>query len=143
MTTSIYLNFSNQTEEAFNFYKSIFNTEYVGEIMRLGEVPPQPGQPELDEETKKLVMHVQLPLLGGVMLHGTDAPESMGFKVNQGNNFNIMLEPDTKSQADELFAKLSDGGKVGMQLADMFWGDYFGSFSDKYGINWMVNVAKK
>lgn len=118
--TSIYLNFSNQTEEAFNFYKSVFVTDFVGRITRLGDVPPQQGQPELDEVTKKLIMHVQLPLLGGVMLHGTDAPESMNFKVIQGNNFYIMLEPDTKSEADQLFSKLSEGGKVEMQMTDEF-----------------------
>lgn len=141
--TSIYLNFSNQTEEAFNFYKSVFATDFVGGITRLGDVPPQAGQPELDEVTKKLIMHVQLPLLGGVMLHGTDAPESMNFKVIQGNNFYIMLEPDTKAEADELFAKLSVDGKIEMKMSDMFWGDYWGSFTDKFGINWMINVVAK
>lgn len=140
--TSIYLNFSNQTEEAFNFYKSIFQTEFIGEISRMGSVPPQPGQPPISEADKNLVMHVQLPLLGGVMLHGTDAPESMGFKVVHGNALYIMIEPDTKIEADEFFKKLSDGGKIEMEMSDQFWGDYFGSFTDKFGINWMVNVGK-
>lgn len=88
-------------------------------------------------------MHVQLPLLGGVMLHGTDDPESTNFKVIQGNNFYIMLEPDTKYEADQLFSKLSEGGKVEMQMTDMFWGDYWGSFTDKFGLNWMINVVAK
>lgn len=141
--TSIYLNFETQTEEAFNFYQSVFGGEFIGGITRLGEVPPQPGQPEMDDKTKNQIMHIQLKLLGGVMLHGTDAPESMGFKLNQGNNVYIMLEPDTNEDADKLFAKLSEGGKIEMQMQDMFWGDYWGSFTDKFGINWMVNVVKK
>ncbi len=140
--TSIYLNFANETRQAFEFYKSVFKTEYVGGIMTLGEVPAQQGQGELDEETKNLIMHIQLPLLGGVMLHGTDAPESMGFKLNKGNNYYIMIEPDTREEADEFFSKLSANGNVEMVMAEQFWGDYFGSITDQFGVNWMINVAK-
>ena len=88
-------------------------------------------------------MHVALPTLGGHMLMGTDAPESMGFTVTPGNNVYINLEPDTKEEADKLFAALSEGGKVEMAMQDMFWGDYFGSFEDKFGIKWMVNTSGK
>ncbi len=140
---STYLNFTNKTEEAFNFYKSIFGGEFVGGINRMGEVPPQEGIPPLAEADKNLVMHIALPILGGHMLMGTDAPESMGFKVVEGNNVHINLEPDTKEEADRLFNALSVGGKVGMPLQMMFWGDYFGSFSDKYGVNWMINYSTK
>lgn len=142
-SVSIYLNFPRNTEEAFNFYKSVFGTEFVDGIKRMGEVPPQPGQPSLAEEDKNLVMHVALPLLNGFLLMGTDAPESMGFKVNQGNNVYINLEPDTRAETDKLFAALSEGGKVEMQLAEMFWGDYFGSCTDKFGVQWMFNCAAK
>ena len=140
---STYLNFPRSTEEAFNFYKSVFGTEFVGGINRMGEVPPQEGAPALSDADKNLVMHVALPILGGHMLMGTDAPESMGFTVIKGNNTYINLEPDTKEEADRLFAALSDGGKVEMPLQVMFWGDYFGSFSDKYGTNWMINYSSK
>lgn len=88
-------------------------------------------------------MHVALPILGGHMLMGTDAPETMGFKVNQGNNVYINLEPDTKEEADKLFAALSVNGKVEMPMQQMFWGAYFGSFTDQFGINWMVNCNTK
>lgn len=140
---STYLNFSRQTEEAFTFYKSVFGTEFIGEISRMGSVPSQPGTPALKDEDKNLVMHVALPILGGHVLMGTDAPESMGFKVNFGNNIYINLEPDTRIDTDQLFAKLSEGGKVEMALQEMFWGDYFGSCTDKFGVQWMFNCSAK
>lgn len=143
-TTSIYLNFVRNTEEAFNFYKSVFGGEFVGgKINRMSEVPASPGQPEMSDEDKNLVMHVALPILGGIMLMGTDAPESMGFKVNFGNNVFINLQPDTRAEADRLFKELSEGGKIGMPMQDMFWGDYFGSLTDKYGVQWMINCSSK
>ncbi|MFA6050063.1 MAG: VOC family protein [Candidatus Paceibacterota bacterium] len=140
---STYLNFSRNTEEAFNFYKSVFGTEFTGGIRRMGEVPPQEGQPALSEEDKNLVMHVALPILGGHMLMGTDAPESMGMKVAFGNNIYINLEPDTRSETDRLFKALAEGGVVEMALQEMFWGDYFGSCSDKFGVQWMFNCSAK
>lgn len=140
---STYLNFPRSTEEAFNFYKSVFGEEFAGGIHRMGEVPPQEGAPAMKEEDKNLVMHIGLPILGGHMLMGTDAPESMGFKVNFGNNVYINLEPDTRAETDKLFAALSAGGKVEMPLQEMFWGDYFGSLTDKYGVQWMFNCASK
>ena len=142
-SVSTYLNFSRNTEEAFNFYKSVFGGDFDGGIRRMGEVPPQEGQPPMKEEDKNLVMHVSLPITGGHLLMGTDAPESMGFKVNFGNTMYIMLEPDTREEADKLFKALAEGGEIEMEMADQFWGDYFGSFKDKYGIGWMVNCSVK
>jgi len=109
----------------------------------MGEVPAQEGQPPLAEEDKNLVMHIELPILGGHVLMGTDAPESMGFKVNFGNNIYINLEPDTRKETEKLFKALSEGGKVEMPLQEMFWGDYFGSCTDKYGVQWMFNCDSK
>ncbi len=140
---SIYLNFNRTTEEAFNFYKSVFGSEFIGEVARMGDVPQQEGQSPIAEEDKKLVMHVVLPILGGLQLMGTDAPGSMGFKLNQGNNVYINLEPDTRAETDALFAKLSDGAKIEMPLQVMFWGDYFGSLTDKFGVQWMFNCSEK
>ena len=139
-SVSTYLNFNGTTEEAFNFYKSVFGTEFVG-ISRMGDVPPQEGQPEMSDADKQLIMNVSLPILGGHMLMGTDAVESMGFTVNQGNNVYISLGPDSREEADRLFAALSEGGKVEMPMQDMFWGDYYGSLVDKYGVQWMVNYS--
>jgi Uncharacterized protein conserved in bacteria len=142
-TVSTYLNFARETEAAFNFYKSVFGTEFVGEISRFSSVPTSPGQPPIKDEDKNLIMHIQLPLLGGHMLHGTDAPESMGFKMIMGNNIYINLEPDTRAEIEKLFKALSEGANIEMELQDQFWGDYFGSLTDKFGVHWMFNCHSK
>jgi PhnB protein len=142
--TSTYLNFQRNTEEAFNFYKSVFGGDFVdGKINRFGDMPAQEGIPPIAEEDKNLVMHVALPILGGHLLMGTDAPESMGFKVNNGNNVYISLHPDSRKEADRLFSRLSEAGVIEMAMQDMFWGDYYGSLTDKFGIHWMVNYSAK
>ncbi len=140
---STYLNFPRTTEAAFLFYKAVFGTEFSMPAGRFKDIPPQPGQPPLAEADKNLVMHVALPILGGHVLMGTDACESMGFKLNQGNNVYINLEPDTRAETDRLFRALSDGGKVEMPLREMFWGGYFGSLTDKFGVQWMFNCESK
>lgn len=140
---STYLNFNGKTEEAFVFYRSVFGGEFNGGIHRFKDAPPAPGQPPLDAATGNMVIHVELALLGDHVLMGTDAPESMGFKLVQGNNAHINLEPDTRAEAERLFNGLSAGGKVEMPLQDMFWGAYFGSFRDKFGTQWMVNCSAK
>ena len=140
---STYLNFPRSTEEAFSFYKSVFGGDFEGAISRFSEIPPQEGQPALKDEDKNLVMHVALRILGGHLLRGSDAPESRGFEVRQGNNIYINLEPDTQAETDSLFKALSEGGQVEMQLQEMFWGDYFGSCTDKFGVQWMFNCSSK
>lgn len=140
---STYLNFANQTEESFLFYQSIFGGEFIGGINRFGEMPPVEGMPPLNEKDKNLVLHMALPILGGHVLMGSDAPESMGFTVNYGNNVHINLETDTREESDRLFKALSAGGTITMPLQDMFWGDYFGSCTDKYGVQWMFNCSAK
>jgi PhnB protein len=99
--------------------------------------------PKIADEDKNLVMHIELPILGGHILMGTDAPESMGFKLVIGNNVHISLQPDTRAETKRLFDSLSKGGKVTMELKDMFWGDYYGSCIDKYGVQWMFNCSEK
>ncbi len=140
---STYLNFTNKTEEAFLFYKSVFGGEFVGGINRFKDIPPAEGMPPLAEEDKDLVMHIELVILGDHHLMGTDAPASMGFKVVMGNNTHINLEPDSRAEADRLFQALSAGGVVQMPMQEMFWGAYYGSFADKFGVQWMVNCAQK
>lgn len=97
----------------------------------------------MSEADKNLIMHIALPILGGHVLMGTDAPESMGFKMQTGNNMYINLEPDTRTETKRLFDALSAGGKVEMNLQEMFWGGFFGSCTDKYGIQWMFNCESK
>ena len=140
---STYLNFPGTTEQAFAFYRSVFGGQFNGPIHRFGEAPAAPGQPPLSEADKNLVMHIELPILAGHVLMGTDAPASMGFSVVHGNNVHINLEPDTRAETDRLFKALSVGAKVDMPLQDMFWGAYFGSLTDRFGIRWMLNCTGK
>lgn len=143
-TVTTYLNFQDQTEEAFNFYKTVFGTEFLGEgFMRFKDIPPSEDMPPLPEPDQNLVMHVALPILGGHILMGTDAPESMGFKLTTGNNVYINLMPDTREETRRLFKALSEGGVVEQELQDMFWGDYYGSCKDQFGVQWMFNCSEK
>lgn len=141
---SSYLNFAGNTEEAMTFYKSVFQSEFVDGIQRFGSIPPDPQSPPISENLKNMVLHVELPILGGShILMATDAPTEMGFSLTQGNNMHINLEPDTRAEAERIFQALAEGGTISMPLQDMFWGAYFGSLTDRYGINWMVNHQTK
>lgn len=141
---SNYLNFPGNTEEAFIFYKKVFKSEFSGKgIQRFGDIPASAGHPPLPEEAKKLILHIELPITGGHILMATDAPASMGFTLTQGNNMHINLEPDSREETKRLFDELSDGGNVTMPLQDMFFGSYFGSCVDKFGINWMFNFSNQ
>lgn len=142
-SVSIYLNFQGNTEEAFNFYKRVFGTEFSAPISRMKDVPAQPGMPPLPENEKNAVMHVALPILGGVQIMGTDMLESMGHKLKIGNNTTICLTPDSKEETDKLFKALSDGGSEMVAPQDMFWGAYWGVCLDKYGVRWMFNYMKR
>lgn len=137
---STYLNFAGNTEEAFLFYRAVFKTEFIGKgIERFGDIPSDAGHPPIADTVKNMVLHVELPIVSGHILMGTDAPKEMGFKLTQGNNMHICIEPETRKEADRLFNELSKEGNVIMPMADMFFGSYFGECRDKYGINWMIN----
>src|SRR4051812_45088637 len=127
-----YLNFPGNTEEAFNFYNSVFGGELS--IMRFSDTPDADKMPA---GVKDKVMHASLPLGNGTFLMATDACEEMGFSLTQGNNFFICISPDSKEQADQFFNALAEGGKINMPLRDMFWGDYYGDLTDKFGTKWM------
>ncbi|HEY5773781.1 MAG TPA: VOC family protein [Chitinophagaceae bacterium] len=135
-----YLNFPGKTEEAFMHYKNIFNGEFTGAgLRRFGDIKMPDGMPPMSEADKKLIIHAELSILAGHVLMATDSPESMGFKMATGNNMHINIEPETKEETKRLFDALSEGGNITMPLQDMFWGAYFGTCTDKYGINWMFN----
>ena len=139
-----YLNFPGNTEEAFRFYKSVFGTEFSGKgIQRFGDIPAEAGHPPVAENVKKMVLHVELPILGEHVLMATDAPKEMGMSVTQGNNMHICLEPSTRAETKRLFDALSKGGTISMPLQDMFFGAYFGECTDRFGINWMFNCFEK
>lgn len=131
-----YLNFNGNTEEVFEFYKSVFGGEFSS-LVRFRDMP-MPGV-ELSETDAAKIMHISLPI-GKSTLMGTDSLESMGMLLNQGNNVNIFIVPDSKDEADRIFAALSAGGEVEMPMSLQPWGDYYGSFRDKFGIQWMINM---
>ena len=142
--TSTYLNFPGNAEEAFTSYKKIFKAEFSGQgLQRFGDLPAEAGTPPVPDAVKKLVLHVEMQILGGHILMATDAPKEMGMSVTLGNNMYICLEPETKMETKRLFDALSAGGNVIMPLDDMFWGAYFGTCTDKFGINWMFNCIEK
>jgi len=142
--TSIYLNFMGQTEEAFNYYKSVFNTDFASPLMRFSDVPAQPGAegPKLSDKEKQGIMHISLPILGGTLIMGTDMLESMGHKLAEGNNVTICLEPDSKEDTDRLYNALSQGGSDLAPMRQEFWG-YWGCCKDRFGVRWMFNIPSQ
>ncbi|HMA54759.1 MAG TPA: VOC family protein [Acidobacteriota bacterium] len=136
---NIYLNFQGNTEEAFNFYKSVFGGEFRA-VVRFKDIP-MPGE-MLRKEDEDKIMHIALPVGEDDVLMASDALESLGQKLIPGNNTYISLSPDSHDEADRIFRGLSAGGTIEMPLADQPWGDYYGSFTDRYGIQWMVNYSK-
>jgi len=128
-----YLNFDGNCEEAFNFYKAIFGGEFTF-FSRMSDMQNE----DIPEEDKDLVMHVSLPI-GNNILMGSDVSSGMKPHFKIGNNNYISLSPNSREEADRLFNELSSGGEIEMPMEEMFWGDYFGSFKDKYGIWWMIN----
>jgi PhnB protein len=138
-SVSTYLNFPRTCAAAFEFYKGVFGTDYVDQISYYGGLPTGPGQPPMSEADAKLIMNIQLPILGGHVLMGSDAVEGFGETFTPGNNVSLTLHPDTRADTDRLFAALGAGGTVHMPLADAFWGGYFGYLIDKFGTRWMFN----
>ena len=135
--SNVYLNFPGNTEEAFNFYRSVLGGEFIV-VSRFGDTPE--GD-KLSEDDKKKIMHISLPIGVGTIIMATDAMESMGQTVTFGNNFYICLSTDSEEESNKIFNGLSAGGKIEMKLEKTFWGSYFGSFTDKFGVQWMVDYA--
>ena len=136
---STYVNTMGRTEEAFLFYAGVFGTE-VTQLTRFSDV----GMNDLPGNEHNLVMHAEVPILAGHMLMGTDMLESAGHALRIGNNTTINLEPDTRADADRIWAQLSmDATETSGGLADMPWGAYWGTCLDRFGIRWMFNVANQ
>ncbi|MXX53382.1 MAG: VOC family protein [Dehalococcoidia bacterium] len=134
MSLSTYINFDGNCREAFEFYRSVFGGEFdVMETFRNG-----PGDMGMPEDELDNVMHVSFPI-GSSVLMGSDMPSTFGPPVKQGNNFSISYSATSREESDDLFGKLAKGGTVSMPMQDMFWGSYFGSCTDKFGINWQIN----
>src|SRR5258706_316130 len=140
-TVNVYLTFNGNCEEAFNFYKSVFGGEFAF-LGRFKDMPPPGDKPVPAADADKL-MHVSLPVSKETVLMGSDFIEGYGHTMIVGNNFSVSISSDSKAGADNFYAKLSAGGKIIMPIADTFWGSYFGMFTDKFGINWMVSFDTK
>jgi len=138
-TINPYLNFQGNAKEAFIFYQSIFSGEFIGRITRFSDTPEGDNLPENERDK---VMHIALPIGDRNVIMGTDALESMNQTVEQGNNFFISIQPDNKEQADQYFNGLSDEAEIEMEMQDIFWGDYFGTLTDKFGIKWIVSFSE-
>ncbi len=140
-TINPYLNFQGNTEEAFNFYKSVFGGEFSA-IMRFKDMPGCDGpDAKISEADDDKIMHISLPIGNGNILMATDALESMGQKLIEGNNYCIHIGVESKEEADKFYNALSDGGKVEMAIADTFWDSYFGMAADKFGVRWMIDYT--
>ncbi len=139
MKLNPYLNFDGNCEEAFNFYKKVFQTEFnqYG-IMRFGDIPPHDGQPPIPDDMKNRIMHVGINI-GDEVLMGSDVFPGMGGPFSMGSNYNISIHPDSREEADRIYSELSEGGNPEHPLQDQFWGDYWGSLIDRFGVQWMVN----
>ena|SRR5687767_12390936 len=137
-SVNTYLNFNGNCEEAFNLYKSVFGGDFSF-VGRYKDMPPQEGMPPIPDEESNRIMHMALPISNETVLMGSDAGGDWAPSIVQGNNISISINTDSKENADRLFNGLSEGGKVTMPMDNTFWGDYFGMFTDRFGINWMVS----
>ena len=137
-TVNVYLQFEGNCEEAFNFYKKVFGGEF-SYIARYTDMPAQEDVPPVREEDKNKILHISLPLSEETSIMGSDHLESWGAPLVTGNNFSLSVDVDSRQEADRIFNELSKDGNVTMHMDKTFWGAYFGSFTDKFGINWMVS----
>jgi PhnB protein len=132
-----YLNFPGNTEEAFNYYATVFGTKILMK-MTFGETGFMPNVPDA---AKAKLMHIQLPITEAVHLMGSDWVEGVSpTAYKAGNNFHISVVGKDKAEADRTFESLSKGGKVTMPIANAPWGPYFGMCVDRFGIQWMVSL---
>lgn len=134
-----YLNFKGNTEEAFNFYQSVFGGEFIN-LQRFKETPEADKVPAAESDK---IMHIALPIGRNTILMATDALDSMGQTLNVGDNFSLAISTESEEESNQYFNALSDGGKVTMPLDYVFWGAYFGMVTDKFGIQWMLSFDPK
>jgi PhnB protein len=135
-TINPYLNFLGNTEEAFNFYRSVFGGEFS--VLQRYKSVPEATQNLSAEDAEKL-MHISLPIGNSNVLMGTDALGSMGQNLVVGNNFYLSVNAASQAEAEKIFNGLSAGGEVTMPLQKTFWSAAFGMLNDQFGIQWMVN----
>ena len=135
-----YLNFQGTTEEAFTFYAAVFGTDFHGPTTRFRDAPAGPGMPDLSDDEKEKILHIELPILGGHLIMGTDMLKSMGQEIRIGNNTTINLEFDRRDEADAYYSQLSEGGSDSTGMIETPFG-YWGCSLDRFGIRWMFLVS--
>jgi PhnB protein len=133
-----YLNIAGNTEEAFDFYRSIFGGEFSS-VVRFKDLPTEGVS--IPEEDQGRIMHIGLPVGKDDILMASDTLRSLGHEFVQGNNAYVSVHPESKEEADRIFSALSDGAEIEMPIADQVWGDYYGALKDKFGVMWMVNYS--
>jgi PhnB protein len=137
ITINPYLNFAGNTEEAFNFYKSVFGGEFAMVIRYkdMGE-----GVHAAPEDQDK-IMHIALPIGQGNMLMATDMVGEMAKTLTRGNSDSISINGDTVDESGKLFKALAEGGTIMVPFDKSSWGSYFGMFTDQFGVQWMFDCA--
>jgi PhnB protein len=136
-----YLNFMGNTEEAFNFYKKVFGTEFIS-VTRMKDMPRPEGAPTLTDAEANMIMNIQLPITNGHVIMATDMVASMGHNLKVGNNVTISLDLDSKEEAENIYNQLlTNSPENSGPLAAMPWGALWGSCEDQYGIRWMISYA--
>jgi PhnB protein len=137
-TINPWINFNGNAEEAFTFYKSVFGGEF-GKVMRFKDLASSESQVAKNEEDK--LMLITLPIGNNNVLMANDIPQAMGQVSENENRSKILINAESKEEADQLFNGLSAGGKIEGPMSDSPWGTYFGMFRDKYGIEWMIEFS--
>lgn len=137
-TINPWINFNGNAFDAFTFYKSVFGGELT-KIVRFKDLASTEF-PVPDTEAEKIMM-IALPIGNGSVLMGNDVPSFMGTVSENENRSKIVVNTESKEEADKIFAGLSAGGQVEGPMGDSPWGTYAGMFRDKYGIEWMVEYA--
>jgi PhnB protein len=135
ITVNPYLYFNGNCEEAFNFYKSVFEVEfqYVG---RYKDIPQTERQIFQEQDNK--ILHISLPISKQTTLMGSDNIEAYK-EIMSYSNFSLSISTDKKEEADKLFKKLSKGCKIRLSMNETFWGSYYGVVNDRFGINWKIS----
>ncbi len=130
-----YLYFDGTCAEAVQFYTEVFGGT-ISSLQRWSEMPPNPNYPISDEQ-KNRVMHAHMNAKGFALM----ASDGMPGTEQKGGNVSLSLNFEDVEEGEKLFEALSNEGAVETPLTEMFWGAKFGQFTDKFGIDWMFNIA--
>jgi PhnB protein len=137
-TINPWINFNGNAEEAFTFYKSVFGGEFT-KIIRFKDLAS--AEFPVPESEAEKIMYIALPIGDGSVLIANDVPEFMGPVNENENRSKILINTESKEEAERLFNGLSVGGTVEGPMGDSPWGSYAGMFRDKYGIEWLIEFS--